>query len=521
LMHKDKLIFALLMLILIAGLVLAHILYSSPFYSFDDSSYITFAHQIIEGNFNPASTPRAYGFFLPLSIALSFSIFGTSILASILPAVMEYLIIIALTFVIARKLYGNGAGLISAFLIATAPFVVGYSTRVLPDMGVGLFAGLSILFFVYAQDSSNSKLLYFLSGAFAVLIIYVKMIGLAYVLFFFVILLFHRPKHKLKTDRNTKIYAFAGMFLFAMAYAYTIFFYSSGNLFTPFFAYGQNQITISHSGLSNNINSLSITLFGYSYWYNQFFYPFSDPQTIPLGLIILLAIIGSAMAIWRRERNLVYFSVLLWGVLFYLFFGTVTITKYSFIFVVSRYFILVSVPMAVLAGYAVWSFYKAARPHLGSWAICPVILILAASLVVNMPAYSTLYNYNLSIAGDTRTLLGILRYVISNSKDSGSGIRIYTNDNDTEFFLQFLSAYNKTINISSLDVRNLNEMDLQLYKVCKANYSNTYILLTYENYFGEVSPNCDIKSIGVFYDNISSGGIYSGTDLRVYLYRVN
>ncbi len=263
-MNNSKLTYALLVLILVAGLLLARPLYASPFYMFDDSSYIGCAHQMLSGSFNPAESPYSYGFLLPLSLALSFSIFGINVFASILPAIVEYLAIILLTFAISRKLYDNKVGLVSAFLIAIAPFVVGYSTRVLPDMGVGVFAGLSLLFFVYAQESKKAKQLYFLSGACAALTVYIKMIGLAYILFFIIILLFQVLRQKKpKKDGASFLYSFAGVLVILIAYACIMFLYS-GSLFGSFLAYGQNQSTISPSSLGNNLNAMLTVLFNYS-----------------------------------------------------------------------------------------------------------------------------------------------------------------------------------------------------------------------------------------------------------------
>ncbi len=528
-MNNSKLTYALLVLILVAGLLLARPLYASPFYMFDDSSYIGFAHQMLSGSFNPAESPYSYGFLLPLSLALSFSIFGINVFASILPAIVEYLAIILLTFAISRKLYDNKVGLVSAFLIAIAPFVVGYSTRVLPDMGVGVFAGLSLLFFVYAQESKKAKQLYFLSGACAALTVYIKMIGLAYILFFIIILLFQVLRQKKpKKDGASFLYSFAGVLVILIAYACIMFLYS-GSLFGSFLAYGQNQSTISPSSLGNNLNAMLTVLFNYSSPYGMFLDPVADPQVFPLGLIIFFAIVGTAIALYQRERSLIYLSILLWGVFFYLFLGSVTLTKYSFIFVVSRYFIMVSVPMAILGGYAIWAVYNACRPILRSYAVCALLLMLIVVIVSNIPLYRTLYNYNISISGDTRTFSNALKYVMGNPANPGVP-NIFANENSTANFLMFLSSYSKSINIATLNTSNKNVITRQLGQICGASAGGTYFALSYDNYttmrynsiFSNwISPNCNLTKLKSFYDNASSGSIYNGTNVRVDLYKVN
>ncbi len=523
--------YVLLALILIGGLVLARMLYASPFYSFDDANYLNFAHQILSGGFNPAESTYAYGFLLPISLAISFLIFGTGVFAAILPSIAEYIILIVLSFAIARKLYGNNVGIISAFLIAAAPFVVGYSTRVLPDMGVGVFAGFSLLFLVYAQESGRSNLLYLLSGASAALTIYVKMIGLAYILFFMIILLFYRPKRAASTSKryvHTLIYPFAGIFLVLIAYVCIMFLYS-GSLLGPFIAYGQNQSAISLSSIGNNINTMLVLLFGYSSPYKTFLGPVSDPQVFTLGLIIFWALVGTAIGIYQRRKETVCMSVLLWGVFFYLLFGTVTLTKYSLIFVVTRYFIMISVPMAVLGGYVIYAVYNASRPLLRAYNTSLLVLILVVVIISNIPVYMMLYNYNLTISGNTRTLSSVLKYAIDSSPGS-NGIYLFTNENSTASFIEFLSSYNSTIHTSALNLSNRNAMTRQLSRICVPYAGNIYLALSYDNYSALqyntilndwIIPNCNLTRLRNFSDNLSSGSIYNQMNIHVELYKVN
>lgn len=526
-MNESKQTYILLALILITGLVLSRILYASPFYSFDDANYILFAHQILSGGFNPASSPYAYGFLLPVSLAISFAIFGTNVLASILPAIIEYLILIILAFEIGRKLYGKNIGLISAFLIATAPFVVGYSTRVLPDMGVGLLAGLSILLFIHAQESKNGKSLYLLSGASAALTIYFKMIGLAYLLFFLIVMLFYAIEHKPKSkmNNNAHLYSFAGIFAAVVVYVIILFLYS-GSIFGPFLAYGNNQSIISPSNLGHNIHTLLVLLFGYANPNGILLGPVQDAQTFPLGLIIFWALVGTVIALYRRDRKLTYLSTLLWGAFLYLLFGTLTLTKYSFVYVVSRYFILVSVPMAVLAAYAIWMVYIASRPLLKSYNKYLLVLIIAVVMVSNIPIYRALYNYNLTISGDTRTFSSALKYLQS----TGHNITIFTSDNYTTNLLEFLSSYSKAVHISTLNLSNRVVLTDELSKICKANAENTYLAFSYDNYSilqykaifdAWIKPGCDLTGVGTFSDNASSKSIDNSTNVRIALYRVN
>lgn len=471
--------YLLIVVIVIIGLLLSYFLYSGPFYPYDDLRYINFSHQLLTGTFNPTQNPYAYGFLLPISIAVSFAIFGVSIFTSILPSIIEYIAIILLSFTIARKLCGNAAGLISAFLVATAPFVVGYSTRILPDMGIGALVGISVLFLVYAQ-SNKSKIVYFFSGAFAAMTVYVKFIGLAYVLALLVALLIYTFYNKKKATgqkaaNDILIYSFAGILTLAIVYI-SIMFAFSGSLFGPFIKYGANQTRISPSNLSMNVNALFTMLFGYGGSKTA-----GGVQAFPLGLIIFLALAGTIIGFKKKEILFICISVVFWVSFLYIFFGTVTITTYSFIFAaVSRYVIMVSVPMAVLASYALLGIYKASIPTLKNKSIYLPILILIIAIISYIPSYNILYNYNKPISGDNSALSNVIRYVKTESH--GGNANLITTSNTSANYLKFLSAYNKSINIYMLNTSSETEIMTQLDSICLPNSTNTYIAVSYDNY---------------------------------------
>jgi hypothetical protein len=522
---NKKILYLLLALIIITGLLLSYVLYSGPFYAFDDLSYIIFSHQILNGTFSPVQSPYAYGFLLPVSIATSFAIFGLNTFASILPSLLEYVAIILISSAIARKLYGTNTGLVCAFLVATAPFVVGYSTRVLPDMGVGMMVGLSMLFLVYAQGSKNSKLFYFLSGAFAVLTIYVKLIGLAYIFAFFIALLIYRFYDKKKSSHkganDILIYSLAGMFVVGVIYI-SIMFGFSGSIFGSFISYGKNQMAISPSSLSKNFDALFTTFFGYNGFGTAL-----NPQVFPLGLIIFVALAGTLIGLIRKEKNIICLSVILWIAFLYLFFGTVTISKYSFIYVVSRYFIMVSVPIAVIASYALLSICKLSKPILKNNSIYLPALILLIVVISYIPIYKTLYDYNSSISENTRSFSSTLSYIKTQSQ--GNNLTLVTIDNVSSDFLEFLSSYNKNINVYTLNTSSKTKITMQLNRICTPQAVNTYIIIAYDNYsrlasttiFNDwINTSCSLVKLNSFNDN-KSGGPYNGMDVEINLYKVN
>jgi 4-amino-4-deoxy-L-arabinose transferase-like glycosyltransferase len=533
-MTNSRLVYLALAIIMIIGLGLARLFFAGPFYAFDDGNYIAYAHQMLNGTFTLAESPYTYGFFIPLAIALSFSILGVNVFASVLPTIIEYLMIIILAFEIAKKVYGDRVGLISAFLVATAPFVVGYSTRVLPDMAIGVMAGLSMLFFICAQEGRNSKLFYFLSGTFASLTIYVKLVGLAFIVFF-VISMFLYEFIKLKQRTRAKmryffLYSLAGVIVFAFLYVVIFQVYGSGVL-EALRTYGQNQNAISPTTLSKNVDSLFVALFGlFGYTsLNNPFAPFMDPQVFPLGLIVVFTACGTLIGFIKRDRSLIFLSVPLWGVFFYLFFGTVTLTGYSFMAVISRYFILVSIPIAVLASYSLCSISDFVSSRLRTRPIYIVLLFLSVIIISDIPIYNTLYNYNISISGAIRTFSGLLNYFATNSRGEGISMSISDNGYATNF-LRFLLGYdNRGINVIPMNFSSKANITTWVSNECRPGTKNTYFVLVYSNYSelryetvfqNWIVPYCNLTKVGTFQDGPSSNSVYDAMNVDIKQYKI-
>ena len=531
-MKGGQTTYAALILIMLLGLGLAYVLYSGPYYSFDDMNYITYAHQVLVGTFSPVQSPYAYGFMIPFTMAVSFAIFGVNTFAVAFPSIVRYIIIILATFLVARKLYKDEVAIISAFLVATAPFIVGYVTRALPDISTGAAASLSILFFLYAQNSKHRKLFYFLSGVAAAVTVYFKMIGLAYILFFIVAILIYKPEAKRKDAQRTNplqhegvAYPLAGLALMSVIYV-TILFAYGGSITGPFVAYGQNQASISPSTFYKNILTLAIVLFGYSSS-NALIGPVVDPQIFPLGFTLFWALAGTVISLYRREKNIIFLSVIFWGVFLYLFFGTVSITSYSFITVISRYFALVALPLCVIAGYALWDLYKVFAIVFKQRAKLMLGLLLALTLLSDLPIYLALYNYNMLIAGDARTISAVLSSVTSAAH--GGNVYLYSNDNYAVSYLDFLMDYRGPVNASLLQFRSKGLLTSQLNGICTPNAVNTYILIDYNNYSklqtetivnNWLVPACNMTKVGSFNDSMAQSAIYNSYNLNIDLYKV-
>lgn len=365
------------MLVVILGIVIAAIFYSGPNYNFDDANYITYAKQFIHGNFVLIQSPYAFGYLVPLLVAISFTIFGVSSFSAIIPTLIEYVLIIVITFFVGRALFSEEVGIVGSFLVATSPFVFGYATRVIPDMLLGVLAGLALYALSLGIKNRGYRLnMILVSGLISGLMVFVKLGGVGFGIMLFIIMLV----------LDTKITpTFISGFIISIALYLVLFYFLSGGNFSYISWYSATQVELSNVNLGINILMMFGVLTG----------PILTYQTYPLGLITLFIIISSVIALKRRNKKLIYLASLFWFTFFYLFFGTESLSKYVFITVVDRYFILVAVPMALLGAYPLVELYELCGKHAGKrLAIVLLGAIVFLILILNLYVYNTVYAYN-------------------------------------------------------------------------------------------------------------------------------
>jgi 4-amino-4-deoxy-L-arabinose transferase-like glycosyltransferase len=532
---KPNLYLVGLAIVLLLGLSMAYALYSGPYYAFDDLNYLTYAHQMLIGSFSISQSPYAYGYLLPAIIAASFYVFGTGVISSFVPALIAYVAIIVLVFLIGRRVViGNitseQAGLLAAFLAATTLFVVGYATRVLPDLFTGVIATAAVYLFLRAGTAKRQRLAYFAAGALATLTIYVKLIGLAFMLFFFLAAVFmiatngwdaHRKKG---TWTNVSGMHFAwlalGMLLLFMIYLASVY-AATGNPLYTVGNYGQFQNSISPSSFAKNIGMLEGALFGYG---NQAALLVS-PDIAPFGFAIVLAVLGTATGILRRNRKALFLSIILWGVFLYLYFGSISLGSYDFAFVSPRYFDIVIAPIAVLAAYGIIMAYKSARELFGNWAgVATFVILMIMVIASNYPTYFIFYNYNLSIAGSTAAYASMLNYT------GTSNVRLLFNTQTPAEFTSFMAGYSNSINITYLNTGEPNVMMQQISDFCSSTSKSSYLAIAYDNYskleYRIITDRwpystCNITQVGFFYGKGSNSSTYNSFNAEIRLYKVS
>ena len=164
--------------VVLLGALLIGLFYAGPYLRFDDTVYLTLTSLIGTHAFSPVLTPRAFGWLFIYLSYLGQSVFGMAGSGAIALSALEYLSLISLTYLLAIKVSEDRKlALLSAFLVCIFPFTIQYATRLLPDMLLGIVATLSIVFLF-----SERKLDWILAGAMAGSLIYIKLMGIAFLI---------------------------------------------------------------------------------------------------------------------------------------------------------------------------------------------------------------------------------------------------------------------------------------------------------------------------------------------------
>ena len=328
--------------LLLFGSAMAMIFYSGANPTFDDALYLKFSSQVIAGNFNILSSPYAYGigFIYPLALAQeALGSIGPSILQ-----VLEYLSIGIVVYLTLCKYFSNKIALGTSLSLEASIFILGYASRVLPDMMLGLLIAIVFLILAYRRDTALGMLLAgFMSGLtlivkmggfVALLLAGISAMPLVVVSGIVLVCIYYYFKELSKPRRTAYI---AGLFLAILLIQSLM----PVSLLGMTNLYLNNQARISQANLNLNVQTMIVNLIAYEYAQDQIF---------PIGALLIFAIIGTGIILWKKDKRF-YFAVLAFWVSFlYLYLGTESFMQYTFITVESRYFIELCAPMAILAG---------------------------------------------------------------------------------------------------------------------------------------------------------------------------
>lgn len=326
----------LLILIIFLAIALVLVFRSGINQTFDDNNYKLLAIQVSQGKYNITESPYGYGVLFICITYISGALFGFDKFGlTILTSVMPYFILILLTYVLAKKAkQDENTALISSFLVAIMPFVVGYSTRLLPDLLMGVIAISALILFL-----GDAKKEWFLSGLVAGLLIYIKLSGAIFFIPFALYALFSSRRNYVLLGLIIAVIAYLGLFL-----AFT------GNPFYTIQNYSAFQSNLNNLTSFNGNTGILFVMLGLIQLQPGSLYN----QVWSLGLVLWFALIASYIAILKKSKPMQFLAMICWGFILYMSFGTISLAHYTFGPVIGRYFAIIAGPISVLTAYMVY-----------------------------------------------------------------------------------------------------------------------------------------------------------------------
>ncbi len=422
---------ALALIVLMCAL-LAYMFFSGPFLLFDDSIYMHYAHAMLTGAYKPITDVFSFEFLTIAILAAYLKLIGPGIAAVVAPSLVAYIIMSVLIFASGRRLYGTAFGLVASFLGATAPFVVGYATRTLPDMGIGMITAAAVYLLVLSNGRRHAAALAALSGFFAGLAALVKTQGLLIAASFVLAATAMRvlpgmlQGKRAKDDRREALlgmYGIAGA-LIGVCLMLLLFAAYTGNPFFSIENYGSAAAMTSFPTLSQEIQRVLVILNPYTY-YSKFVpmyqskglgFAVSSQPVYPVGLLLDMSIIGSIIAVAdmkgrSRDRPLGMLAAFNLVALLYMFLGSESIRSYQPVQLSPRLLSFVLPSIALTAAYLLFRacawMRKRTMPEL-AYACCGVVLV--ATVALNVPLYGLFYNTNHTIHNMTSAYIDALSY---------------------------------------------------------------------------------------------------------------
>ncbi len=409
--------------------VMLLLFYSGPFAEFDDSIYLGMAHTFLAGTYTPLMNPPFSLEFMTVAfLALSIKLLGHNLVALAVPGALEYVATVILVFLTGRRLFDDLFGTIAATFAATTPFFVGFSTRVLPDMGLAFFCSLSIYLIVIGGDR---PIFYFLGGIVGGLAPLAKTEGLAVALALFLALaasaLVFRGKERVRAPQRAsvtarrihmlhgflsknkrEISAFLGL-LVGMGAFLLFFYYYVGNPLFSITHYGAIAAVTGYPNMTAEIGRM-ITIYSPNTYAANFALFFSSPGSIlwnpqpvyPTGALFDIAIMGVLLALYSKAeftkaRPLFFVTAFFVFAMLYMNFGSESISAYQPIQLFPRILSFLILPASIMATYVAFALYNGLNRKRRYAGHVAVVSMLALFLILNIPLYSLFYNTNLVI----------------------------------------------------------------------------------------------------------------------------
>lgn len=292
---------------------------------------------------------RALRLALLLPVSLLFTFLPPNEFVAVLWPMTASFGIIALVFLIGRKLYGPWAGVLAAFVMATLPGDVIYGTMLLPDVLAPFFMVLAVWCFLNAESGAGrAPLWWYLAAGAAVFLAFNTRENSYYFMLFFLPFAFSGARWK------RGLYMIGVGFSVPLVLLYAFYAFKSGDfLFNLHLAANQRDPLIKSGYIPPNSKN----------WYRCFFYMFPGffrgigqgqwasslfGFTFYAGLPCLLY--AAVKGLVKRDRKPLLAAW--WFLLGYLFieYGTISFSSYHMMLKLPRFLLTITPPLALACG---------------------------------------------------------------------------------------------------------------------------------------------------------------------------
>lgn len=459
---------SVLVLILLFGLALRLFFFSGVGTS-DPLAYSVYAYHLSINDYLSTmhQVNARIGVLIP--VALLYRLFGVNDYTSTFFILAASLGSIILIFYFGRLLFNDKVGLLAAFLLSIFPLDVINSTKLLSDIPSAFFAGLSIFLFLKGEKINGSKtcIYYILSGLSMGIAVSIREMAALLLLFFIIYVIYSR---KFKPSYSIIALSFFAVTALEMAFFH---FFAGDALFRYHSLTGYLQDAIQFHQYYGRLKFLNY----FAAW------PFVIFGNIQIGYFYAFISLAAVYWLLHRSRNTNYMLIWLLSFLFYITFGTASLSRYAPFVAVSRYLAYVSIPGILILSAFLNDNTKLIRKIMLPFAVIFLLFVSVGAVYTD----------------DSRQLLAGL-------KDTYSFIKlfdkpIYT-DSRSIWALNYISGFNNELNLINLedDPQNIKNIK-NAYVIINNDMINNLIDVGYELKFvdelGKIPPNWKlIKEIG-------------------------
>ncbi len=478
---------------MVFGFMLSILLFKGMSFYGDDASYVQYIPKVLSGSFTENINIFSIRLLMDLPLAMFVGIFGYTDLGAGAWALLSYLIILPLIYLIGKELRDKMAGLMAALLFSFYPLVMEFNSSPDPMLPMALFLSLSLLFFLRGRKRS-SAMYYWLAGVAAFAGTLANPIAYLYLLFYAFYFVASAVYDSAKNGRvhveYRQLYVFLGIATAIALLGYVNIMLAHGN---PFFELNMTNSYYSAAGGPDQIFYTNPSL---TYYINGYFpygvIPFlsstnAAPSQNPIGMLqsifslkyLYLNDVGffayvmvlSGIYLLLRRKKSSYFIILFASfIAAYMEFGSMSITHYFPIYKLMRFTIVDAVPLVLVMGFALSEFLGTEnRRHIFSlvartaMVTIVIIFLLATSLPIDYYYYA--YNHN--------TMLFIKQAALSLKSADLSGSNVFSTA-ETPGYLSYYLGYPQNVNINQFDNGAYGGLFLP---TCSSIPNDTYLII--------------------------------------------